>query len=75
MSDRYQFHIEGHLDHTWSAWLGDVIIEQQADGTTLFTQALPDQSALYGVLVKLSNVGVSLIAVQRMTDQESSLPH
>ena len=71
MSERYQFHIEGHLDRTWSAWLGDAIVCQQPDGTTLFTQVLSDQSALYGVLLKLSNMGVSLIAVQRITDKQA----
>ena len=74
MSDRYQFHIEGHLDHTWSVWLGDALVQQQHDGTTLFTQVLRDQSALYGVLLKLSNSGVSLIAVQRMNDDTTCMP-
>lgn len=72
MSDRYQFLIEGHLDDTWSAWLGDVPLQHQPDGTTLFTQALRDQSALYGLLFKLLNTGVSLIAMQRMTLQEET---
>jgi hypothetical protein len=75
MNDQYQFHIEGHLDHTWSVWLGGVLMQPQPDGTTLFTQVLADQSALYGLLLKLSNVGVSLIAVQRMTDEKTCLPH
>jgi uncharacterized protein (TIGR02246 family) len=70
MNDTYQFHVEGHLDATWSVWLGDVPIQHQHDGTTLFTQAVPDQSALYGVLFKLSNTGVSLIALQRIPLQE-----
>ena len=66
MSDRYRFHVEGHLDDTWSDWLGDILIQHQHDGTTMFTQVIPDQSALYGVLFKLANTGVSLIAVQRI---------
>jgi uncharacterized protein (TIGR02246 family) len=72
MSDIYRFHVEGHLDRTWAVWLGDVSIQHQHDGTTLFSQVIPDQSALYGVLFKLSNTGVSLIAVQRMTSQEET---
>jgi hypothetical protein len=67
MSHIYQFHVEGHLDQTWSAWLGDVLVQQQHDGTTLLTQTIPDQSALYGVLFKLNNIGLSLIAVQRIS--------
>ena len=74
MSDIYRFHVEGHLDHTWSVWLGEVPIWHQQDGTTMFTQVLPDQSALYGVLFKLSNTGVSLIAVQRITE-ETTMNH
>ena len=70
MSDIYRFHVEGHLDHTWSAWLGDIRIHHQHDGTTMFTQVIADQSALYGVLFKLENTGVSLIAVQRVAADE-----
>ena len=72
MSDHYQFQVEGHLDHAWASWLGDVPIQHQQDGTTLFTQVLPDQSALYGLLLRLLNTGVSLVAVQRMTLQEET---
>jgi uncharacterized protein (TIGR02246 family) len=67
MNDIYRFHVEGHLDHTWSSWLGDVPIQHQPDGTTTFTQAISDQAALYGMLFKLENTGVPLIAVQRVT--------
>jgi uncharacterized protein (TIGR02246 family) len=72
MSDTYRFHVEGHLDHTWSVWLGDVLMQHQHDGTTTFTEALPDQSALYGVLFKLVSTGVSLVAVQRLTLPEET---
>jgi uncharacterized protein (TIGR02246 family) len=72
MSNIYRFQVEGHLDHSWSVWLGDVPLLHQHDGTTLFTQALPDQSALYGLLFKLLNTGVALIAMQRMTLQEET---
>jgi uncharacterized protein (TIGR02246 family) len=72
MSGIYQFHVQGHLDRAWSAWLGDVPIQHRNDGTTMFTQALQDQSALYGLLLKLLNTGVSLIAMQRMTLQEET---
>ena len=71
MSDIYQFHVQGHLDQSWSLWLGDVSIQRQDDGTTLFTHVIPDQSALYGVLFKLANTGVALIAVQRISDADS----
>ena len=71
MSDIYQFHVKGHLDQSWSAWLGDVAIHPQDDGTTLFTHMIPDQSALYGVLFKLANTGVALIALQRITNDEA----
>jgi uncharacterized protein (TIGR02246 family) len=70
MGDIYRFQVEGHLDHTWLAWLGDASLQHYHDGTTQFTQALRDQSALYGLLFRLLNTGVSLLAVQRMTLQE-----
>lgn len=72
MNTMYQFHVEGHLDQSWSSWLSDPHIQHQDDGTTTFVQAIPDQAALYGVLLRLSNSGVSLIGAQRMPDADGT---
>ena len=61
---QYVIRIAGHLDEAkWSHWFGDLDIEQQADGTTILSGRMPDQPALYGVLTRISNLGIDLISV------------
>ncbi|GHO70765.1 hypothetical protein KSC_096570 [Ktedonobacter sp. SOSP1-52] len=44
--------------------MGDLHIEQQETGTTLLSGVLPDQSALYGVLLQLIQLGLVLLSLE-----------
>lgn len=70
MNTIYRFHVEGHLDQSWASWLSEPHMQYRDDGTTIFIQSIPDQAALYGVLLRLSNSGVSLIDARRMPDAD-----
>lgn len=61
---RYLFHIRGHLDPQWSDWLDGLTIEHYADGTSRLLGEVPDQAALHGLIGRLRDIGVDLIAVQ-----------
>jgi hypothetical protein len=63
---RYQIKVEGHLNPAWSDWLDQLTLSHEADGCTTLTGALPDQAALHGVLIKIRDLGLPLIAVQRL---------
>lgn len=65
--DKFRICIEGHLDGTWADWLGVEQIVHRPDGTTALISAVPDQAALYGLLVKMRDLGLSLLAVRRLT--------
>lgn len=56
--------IAGHLDLGWETWLAPLRLIHEADGSTRLRGALPDQAALYGMLIKLRDLGASLITVQ-----------
>jgi hypothetical protein len=60
----YEIRVKGHLDEEWSEWLGGMTIAQQEDGTSLLAGAVIDQSALQGLLLKLHDLGLSLVSVQ-----------
>jgi hypothetical protein len=60
-----QIRISGTLDRAWSDWFDGLEIEQQPGGTTLLTGTVADQSALYGILLKLHNLGLLLLSVRR----------
>jgi len=61
----YQIRLQGHLDDRWSAWLGGLTVTHERDGTTLLYGALADQAALYGILIKLRDLSLPLVCVQR----------
>ena len=59
----YQIRVKGHLDGSWSEWLGGLAIIHKEDGTTVLTGTVADQSALYGLLVKIRDLGLPLVSV------------
>ncbi len=60
----YRIHIQGHLDPGWQDRFGGLCIEQQETGTTLLEGALPDQAALYGMLLQLVRLGLVLLSLE-----------
>ncbi len=65
---QYQIRIKGHLDDHWSEWLGGLTLAQLPDGTTTLTGEIVDRAALYGVLKKLDDMGLSLISVNEVKE-------
>jgi hypothetical protein len=61
----YDIRIKGCLSPRWSAWFEDLTISHQANGDTLLTGPVVDQSALHGLLAKVRDLGLTLISVTR----------
>ena len=59
----YQIKIGGHLSSQWTEWFEDLSITREADGVTLLTGPVVDQAALYGLLKKVRDLGMPLLAV------------
>jgi hypothetical protein len=60
----YRIHIRGHLDPGWQDRFLGLRIEPQEAGTTLLVGTLPDQPALYGVLLQLIRLGLVLLSLE-----------
>lgn len=58
----YQIRIQGYLGQEWADWFGGLSLRLEDRGETLLTGAM-DQAALYGVLKKVRDLGMSLLAV------------
>jgi hypothetical protein len=56
--------IKGELGPSWQAWLDHLRISPQASGTTVLSGHLPDQAALYGVLLTIRRLGLTLLALE-----------
>jgi hypothetical protein len=62
----YQITVPGHLDDSWSDWVGSMTvmteIEHEGRPVTTLTGIL-DQAALQGLLRRLYSLGIPLISV------------
>jgi hypothetical protein len=58
-----EIHIKGKLSQTWTDWFEDMHFCPTDSGDMLLSGDLPDKAAVYGVLSRLSNLGISLISV------------
>lgn len=61
----YEIRVEEHLANHWSAWLEEMELSYSDQDETILIGALPDQAALYGVLLKIRNLGLTLVSVRR----------
>lgn len=63
MTDTYRIRVREHLDDRWSDWLGGLAVERQENGTTVLVGPVVDQAALYGVIIRIRDLGLSLLSV------------
>ena len=62
----YQVRIESHVSLDWSALFDEVNVQHTDDGQTVLSGALPDQTALHGVLMHIRDLGLTLVEVKRI---------
>jgi len=56
--------IKERLDPSWQDWMEGLQIVQEEGGTSLLSGRLPDQAALFGVLLKLRALGLTLLSLE-----------
>jgi hypothetical protein len=59
----YRICVKGRLDPQRAAWFDDLGMDYE-NGVTVLTGNLPDQPALYGVLLKIRDLGLELVSVE-----------
>ena len=60
---KVELRIKGLIDRDWSNWLTKPSVTHTAGGETLLTGVAEDQSALYGLLSRLSGLGVQVMSL------------
>ncbi len=70
MSQRYEIVICEHLSPQWVTLLEGMEIVSLPNGGTRLTGSLPDQSALYGLLMRLRDLGIKLVSVNPIEPKE-----
>ena len=65
--DRYEIRVAGHLDPRRARFLGCEELRLLPGGDSLLIFAAVDQAALYGLLTRLRDAGLELIAAERIS--------
>ena len=65
----YEIRLKGHLNARWADWFDGLSLTEEGDGTTLLSGSVVDQAALHGLLAKVRDLGLPLIAVRRRKEQ------
>lgn len=61
----YEIRVESYLESNWADWFDGLIIHHDANGESTLS-GLMDQAALHSVLTKIRDLGLTLVAVQRI---------
>lgn len=59
----YQITVKEYLEESWSAWFDGLTITHSPDGATILAGPVRDQTALHGLLAKLRDLGLTLVAI------------
>jgi hypothetical protein len=71
----YEIRLKGRLDPRWADWFDGLRLTHEGDGTTLLRGPVVDQAALHGLLRKVRDLGLPLIAVIRVDGTQANEPH
>lgn len=66
----YQIKVKGRLDKRWSEWFSDMTIEIESDNPpiTTLTGMVVDQAALRGIISRLWDLDMTVVAVNSVTE-------
>jgi hypothetical protein len=68
----YEICVRGHLDLAWADWFAPLTIRNQANGEAMLRGHLRDQAELHGMLTKVLNLNLTLIAVRQIDSEADS---
>jgi hypothetical protein len=67
---QYEIRLKGHLEARWAAWFEELSLSRENDGTTVIRGSVVDQAALHGLLSKVRDLGLPLIAVNEIEPEQ-----
>ncbi len=77
MAVTYEITVEGQLDERWLNWFEGMTMRhvEIGPGETILAGEMRDQARLHGVLIKIRDLGLTLVSVQRIEiKNETGLP-
>jgi hypothetical protein len=68
----YEIRFSGHLDSTRAQMFNGLEMTQEPSGETVLTGEIVDQAALHGVLNRIRDLGLPLLSVNRLSQDEAT---
>jgi len=68
---RVEIRATGHLDESWTKWLEGFTFTYTEQNETVLTGTVRDQAAFYGLIAKLRDLGIQLVAVNIQPGQDN----
>jgi hypothetical protein len=68
----YEIRVKGRLGSRWAPWFDGMTLTSGEDGTSVISGVVADQSALHGLLRKLSDLAMPLVSVTRSSDADAA---
>lgn len=72
-SSDYRIRLEGRLAHRWSNWFEPMKITIKGNETIL-TGPVADQAALHGLLIRIRDLNLTLLSVERLKSDQPEKP-
>jgi hypothetical protein len=70
----YEMRVKGHLDNKWAVLFEGMTLTLEDNGETLIAGLVADQAALHGLLRKVRDLGMPLLAVTRVEFGRAGTP-
>jgi hypothetical protein len=67
---RAEIRVKGQIDQDWSDWFEGLTVTHTDQDETILAGEVVDQSALYGLLAKLRDLGLPLVSVSSVEIEE-----
>lgn len=66
----YEIRLQGHLEDFWRGRFEGMALIHEADGTSVLVGPVADQSALFGLLEGVRDLGLPLVSVCRIESEK-----
>lgn len=71
METQYRVQVKGYLPDGWCQLIERMEIIRDVNGITTLSGSIRDQAELYGLVVKLQNLGLTLISINQTVPNET----
>jgi hypothetical protein len=72
MNDLYEITVKGHLDSDWAEWFEGLTVTHSGQDDTVLSGRIVDQAALHGILDKVRDLNLTLVAIKRVEAEGES---